>query len=105
MLDNGKLYKDIIEKLDFEEALDTSKITIAVKNNGVVLLGGEVNSYMEKRLTIKAVEKVRNVREVIDALVVNIILPKYKRSDAEIAQSALSVLKCTWSVPYDKIKV
>ena len=44
MSEKTKLYKTIMEKLKFEPSLDISNIAISAKDNGIVILGGEVGS-------------------------------------------------------------
>ena len=93
-----------MEKLDFEPNIDASNITIAVKDDGVVVLGGTVKSYAEKHLAEKAVEKIEKVRGVANEITA--ILPSsYKRNDADIVKAAIDTLKWTMFVPYEQIKV
>jgi osmotically-inducible protein OsmY len=104
MVANGGLYTNIMEQLRFEPDIDESNITVSVKDNGVIILGGKVKSYTEKYLAEKAVEKVAKVKGVANELVVDLAL-HYKRSDAYIAQAALTSLKWTMFVPQEQIKV
>ena len=104
MVESGKLYENVMEKLDFEPNIDASNITIAVKDDGVVVLGGTVKSYAEKHLAEKAVEKIEKVRGVANEITA--ILPSsYKRNDADIVKAAIDTLKWTMFVPYEQIKV
>ncbi len=47
MVVNGELYTNIMEKLKFKPSIDESNITVAVKDAGIVILGGTVRSYKE----------------------------------------------------------
>lgn len=94
MVNNGSLYNNVMEKLKFESGLDDSNITISIKGDNVVVLGGKVRSYAEKRLAEEAVESVDKVKGIADELSVELDIG-YRRSDAEIAKAALDVLK--WS--------
>ena len=104
MLANGGLYTNVMEQLRFEPNIDESNITVSVKDNGIVVLGGKVKSYTEKYLAETAVEKIEKVKGVANELVVDLAL-SYKRSDADIVQAALTALKWTMFIPHEKIKV
>jgi osmotically-inducible protein OsmY len=104
MVNNGSLYNNVMEKLKFESGLDDSNITISIKGDNVVVLGGKVRSYAEKRLAEEAVESVDKVKGIADELSVELDIG-YRRSDAEIAKAALDVLKWCFFVPHEKIKV
>ena len=98
------LYENVMEKLKFDPFIDDSNITIAIKDNGVVVLGGTVKSYTEKYLAEEAVEAVSKVKGVANELVVD-LASVYKRSDIEIVNSALNALDWTVSIPKDRVKV
>lgn len=98
-----KIHKDVEDELVWEPSIDEAKIGVAV-DNGVVALSGEVASYGEKHRAEKAALRVRGVRGVANDLTVETALP-HKKSDAEIAESALFALGLSISVPRDRIKV
>jgi osmotically-inducible protein OsmY len=104
MVANGGLYTKVMEQLRFEPNIDESNITVSVKDNGIIVLGGKVKSYTEKYLAEQAVEKLEKVRGVANELVVD-LASSYKRSDADIAQAALTAFKCSMFIPQEKIKV
>lgn len=104
MIANGNLYNNIMEKLRFAPFLDESNITISVKDNGIVILGGKVKSYTEKELAEEAVEKIRKVRGIANELEVELV-STYKRNDTDIVKAALNALKWKMFVPEEKIKV
>lgn len=104
MVANGGLYTKVMEQLHFEPNIDESNITVSVKDNGVVVLGGKVKSYTEKYLAEKAVEKLEKVRGVANELTVD-LASSYKRSDADIAQASLTALKWSMFIPHENIKV
>lgn len=104
MVVNGELYTNIMEKLKFEPSIDESNITVAVKDDGIVILGGKVSSYYEKHLAEQAVEMVKEVRGVANEIEVS-LTSNYKRTDVEIAKAALNALKWTVLVPSEQIKV
>lgn len=104
MVANDDLYTKVMDQLHFEPNIDEANITISVKDKGVVVLGGKVKSYSEKYLAEKAVEKLEKVKGVANELIVD-LAPSYKRSDADIAQAALTSLNWSMLIPHEKIKV
>ena len=104
MITDDVLYTQIMEKLKFEPGIEESNITVSIKEDGIIILGGKVHSYTEKRLAEEAVQKIGKVRGVANELIVELI-PSYKRSDADIVSAALSALKWTLLIPHEKIKV
>ncbi|MBV0900031.1 MAG: BON domain-containing protein [Wolbachia endosymbiont of Fragariocoptes setiger] len=104
MVTNGELYTNVMDKLRFEPGIDQSNITISIKDNGVVILGGKVKSYAEKCLAEKAVQKLKQVKGIANELEVD-LKPDYKRNDDDIVQVALTTLKWAFFVPHQQIKV
>ena len=104
MVVNVGLYTNVMEQLSFEPNIDESNITVSIKDNGVVLLGGKVKSYTEKYLAEKAVEKLKKVKGVANELIVD-LASIYKRSDVDIVQAALNALKWSMFIPHEDIKV
>ncbi|MBA8667956.1 BON domain-containing protein [Holosporaceae bacterium 'Namur'] len=104
MIDNGELYTKIMDKLKFEPSLNEKNITVSVKENGIVVLGGKVESYTEKYIAEEAVKKIENVRAIANELEVELAMA-YKRSDVDIAQDAVNALQYSIFVPSERIKV
>jgi osmotically-inducible protein OsmY len=104
MVANGSLYTHVMEKLRFEPNIDEANITVAIKGDGIVVLGGKVKTYIEKRLAEEAVEKIETVKGVANELEVD-LTASYKRNDADIIKAALSALQWSVLVPVDKIKI
>jgi osmotically-inducible protein OsmY len=104
MVANGSLYTNVMEKLRFDPAIDESDITIAIKGENIVVLGGKVRTYLEKRFAEEAVEKIDKVKGVANELEVD-ILSSMRRSDTDIIETALSNLRWGVLIPHDKIKV
>ena len=104
MVTSGTLYTNVMDKLRFEPGLDESNITVAIKDNGIVVLGGKVASYAEKYTAEKAVERVRNVKGVANELEVELD-STYKKSDADIVKAAINALEWSFFVPHERIKV
>ena len=104
MVANGSLYTNVMEKLRFDPSIDESNITVAIKGDNIVVIGGKVKTYLEKKLAEEAVEKIDKVKGVANEIEVD-LLSSYKRSDAEIVETALNGLKWSVLVPHEKIKV
>jgi osmotically-inducible protein OsmY len=91
------LREAIERELEAEPGLDAAAIGVAVKD-GTATLSGEVSSYTEKWQALKAAERVRGIRAVVDALVVR--LPDdHTRSDTDIARAAAFALEWDSEVP------
>ncbi|MCM1002701.1 BON domain-containing protein [Wolbachia pipientis] len=92
MVTTGELYTNVMDKLRFEPGIDESDITVAIKDNGIVVLGGKVKSYAEKYAAEKAVEKLKKVKGVANELEVE-LTHTYKRNDADIVRAAINALE------------
>ena len=101
---SGNLYTQVMEQLKFEPGVNEANITVAIRDNGIVVLGGKVGSYAEKHLAEEAVEKIVTVKGVANEIEVELLL-SYKRNDVDIVKAALNTLKWTVLVPHEKIKV
>jgi len=102
-MEDKVLRQFLIDELDFEPSIDAANIGVAVEN-GVVTLSGHVGSYAEKIAAERAVQRVKGVRAIAQELVVR-YPDQSKRSDDEIAQRALSILKWSVQVPADSLQV
>ncbi|MBL4653799.1 MAG: BON domain-containing protein [Flavobacteriales bacterium] len=97
-------YTEVMTILNIEPSLDESNITVAIKDNGIVVLGGKVESYAEKCLAEEAVEKIVSVKGVANEIEVE-LLYSYKKNDVEIIEMALSTLKWQVFIPHERIKI
>ena len=104
MVESGKLYEAVMEKLEFEKSLDASNITISIKDPEIVVLGGFVKNYIEKTIAENAVKNIPGVKAVADELQIDSSAWK-TRSDAEIAVAATNALDWSALVPKNRIKV
>ncbi len=104
MAENDELYKNIMNKLKFNPNINESNITVAIKDDGVVILDGKVGSYIEKKLAEEAVEKIKMVKAIANEINVAPMI-NYQRSDAEIAKMAIDALYWTFLVPDQNIKI
>ncbi len=94
---------DVLRELAWDPSVDASHIGVAVKD-GVATLTGHVPSYADKWAAEKAAKRVHGVRAVANELEVR--LPgSSKRTDEDIAVSAVNALRANISVPAEQIKV
>lgn len=104
MVNNGKMYTTVMEKLNFEPRLDASNITVSIQgDHDIVVLGGVVSNYNEKFIAEQAVKNLANVRSVVDEIEV-VLSSKYATSDIDIAKEVNRALKASITVPYERIK-
>lgn len=103
MRSDQQIRDDVLSELKWDPSVRDDEIAVAVKD-GVVTLGGTVDSYATRSSAIVAAERVAGVRAVADDM--NILIPGAdRRSDADIAHAALSSLKWHAQVPSDRIKL
>jgi osmotically-inducible protein OsmY len=102
-LQDSDLRKRVIDELDWDPAIDPSAIAVAVKE-GVVTLSGTVANFSQKLNAERTVKRVFGVKGVAEELTVQ-VPDSDQRSDADIAHSALSVLRFNVAVPADRVKV
>ena len=103
MKSDVELRKAVLDELDWEPRINSSRIAVGLED-GIATLSGEVESYAEKETALHAASRVFGVRGVADELKVR--LPDYdERTDADIARSAANAIAWTASVPADCVKV
>ncbi len=103
MKTDSQLQQDVMAELDWEPAVAAAQIGVEVKD-GVVTLAGEVGSYAEKLNAEHAAQRVTGVKALAVEMKVK-ILGLGKRTDADIADSAKTILNWTSSLPADSVKV
>jgi osmotically-inducible protein OsmY len=97
--DDRAIRHDVLSELDWDPRFDSRNIGVAVKN-GVVALSGHVNSYAARRAAEEAVFSIAGVTAVANDIAIELAF-EAKRSDAEIAEAAVTALKSNVSVPGD----
>jgi osmotically-inducible protein OsmY len=102
-MDDKTLRQFIIDELDFEPSIDAANIGVAVEK-GVVTLTGHVANYGEKIAAERTVQRVKGVRAIAQEIEVR-FSNQPKRSDDEIAQRALDILKWSVQLPAESIQV
>jgi osmotically-inducible protein OsmY len=97
------IQKDVTQELLWEPSLRDDDIAVGVRD-GIVTLGGFVDSYAEKGQAERAVARVKGVKAIANELEVKIPGP-FVRTDPEIARSATQALEWNVSVPHEAIRV
>jgi len=94
---------NVLAELEREPAIDAAEVGVSVLN-GVVTLTGTTASFAEEWAAEQATLCVAGVTAVVNEIDVRPI-PSGKRSDAQIARSALRALESNIYVPENRIKV
>jgi osmotically-inducible protein OsmY len=98
-----QIKSDVVAELAWEPSVDATRIGVAVKD-GVVTLGGEVETFLQKHAVERAVRRIGGIRGIAVDLHVR-LSPAGKRTDAEIAEAAVHALAWHSLVPEDRVKV
>jgi osmotically-inducible protein OsmY len=103
MYNDTDIQKDIAAELKWEPSLRDDDIAVGVRD-GVVTLGGFVDSYADKRKAEQVAARIKGVKAIADE--VEVKLPSFsERADPDIARAALEHLRWNISVPHDRIQV
>ena len=103
MKSDVQLKDDVNEELAWDPAINETNIGVMVKD-GVVTLAGQLETFAEKHAVERAVRRVSGVRGIALDLDVK-LAPEHKRSDSEIAQTAITALSLNSLIPDGKVKV
>jgi osmotically-inducible protein OsmY len=103
MKSDRELQINVLDELRWEPGVNATDIGATVKD-GVVTLGGTVDSFAEKWAAERAVKRLPGVKAL--AVELEVKLPgSSERTDADIARAAENVLEWDVLVPHDRIKV
>ena len=93
MTNNGKMYTNVMEQLNFEPMLDASNITVSIHgDHDIVILGGAVKSFSEKLAAEKAIKRLAKVRSIANEIEVDLSI-QYHKTDVEIAKEVTNTLQ------------
>jgi osmotically-inducible protein OsmY len=102
MNSDGQLAERVRRELAYDPSVRDDEIAVAAKD-GVVTLGGTVESYATKWRAVEAAERVAGVKAVADDMAV--VLPGAEvRSDTDIAHAVATALTWNVQVPEERIK-
>ena len=99
MKTDAQLQTDVMDEIKWEPSTTAAKIGVSAAN-GVVTLNGTVATYAEKWAVEKAARRVGGVKGVAEEIQVKPSGP-HAKTDAEIAEAALSSFKWHVWVPDD----
>jgi osmotically-inducible protein OsmY len=97
------IQKDIVAELEWEPSLRNDDIAVGVRE-GVITLGGFVDSFADKSMAERVAGRVKGVRAVANELEVKLPAGS-KRADTDIARAVLGALEWNITVPHEKIRV
>lgn len=103
MKSDEQLKKDVEAELEWDAAINATHIGVAVKD-GVVTLAGHLDTFTEKRLVERAVQRVAGLRALAVELDVK-LAADHVRNDSEIARGIETAFQWSTLVPADRIKV
>ncbi|HWW19661.1 MAG TPA: BON domain-containing protein [Steroidobacteraceae bacterium] len=98
-----RLRQDVETQLDWDPRFDSQKIGVSVKD-GVVALTGQVSSYADWHAAQDAAQSVAGVHVLANELRI-MDHPDQSRSDADIAEAAMHVLRNNIHVPLQHLKL
>src|SRR5258708_5388756 len=93
---------DVLRELKWDPKISSASDIAVAATEGVVTLSGFVPSYWQKDAAEKAVKRVYGVREIANDINVKLF---WKRTDPEIARSAVHELESHVSIPAEAIQV
>lgn len=103
MKNNSEIQKDVQNAIQWEPLLKAAEIGVTAKD-GVVSLSGVVDSYAKKLEAESAAKKVNGVKALVEKIEVK-FPNSWSKTNAEIANAALTALNSNWSVPKNKVTV
>jgi osmotically-inducible protein OsmY len=101
MKKDEKIRKDVRTELEWGSRLNGSSVTIDV-TDGIVTLSGHVDSYPKKLNATRIVERITNVKAVVNFLDVKLPIASYRR-DSDIERSVLATIK--WNTSIDDSRI
>src|ERR1017187_4764759 len=99
MKTDAQLQKAVMDEIKWEPSATAAQIGVSAAN-GVVTLNGTVATYAEKSAVERAAQRVQGVKGIAEEITVK-LSGLHARTDAEIAEAAVSSLKSHVWVPTD----
>lgn len=101
-MSDKSLQKSVLDELDWEPSVNAADIGVTVQD-GVVTLGGQVETYAAKLAAERAAARVRGVKAVVGHLEVKLADPS-RETDASIAERVAQKLEWDITLPPHRIK-
>ena len=99
MKTDKQLQKDVMDEIKWEPSATAAQVGVSAAN-GVVTLNGTVATYAEKWAVERAAQRVEGVKGIAEEITIK-LSGVHSRTDAEIAEAALSAFKSHVWVPDD----
>ncbi|WP_029632161.1 BON domain-containing protein [Zavarzinella formosa] len=99
MKTDAQLQKDVMDEIKWEPSTTAAQIGVSA-SNGVVTLNGVVATYAEKWAVERAAQRVEGVKGIAEEITIK-LSGVHVKSDAEIAEAAITSLKWHVWVPSD----
>ena len=103
MKPDREIQEHVLSALDFEPALDASRVGVSV-TDGVVTLTGVVPTPLEKQRAERITSQVHGVRGLASDLLIEVD-PNATRSDSALTHAALNALDWHPEVPAGSVKI
>jgi osmotically-inducible protein OsmY len=97
------LRTQLVDALEWEPSLGSSRLDVSVGHDGVVKLGGVVSSYAQKVAAERAVKRVKGVHAVVNDVDVRIAIT-HERTDTQLGEAVVQALEWDVLVPHEKIQ-
>ena len=98
-----KLQHDILDELEWEPSINPAEIGITVED-GIVTLTGHVDSLPEKWTAGRVARRIRGVKAIANDIEVR-LSGSYRRTNSDIARTAVTALSWDLQVPHDRVQV
>lgn len=103
MPEEGLVVNDVLDELRAEPGVDARHISVSA-SDGVIVLSGSVDRYLEKALAEQAALRVVGVRAVANDIIVE-MAAIHQRPDQDIAEAAAWALRWNAPVPENAVQV
>ena len=100
---DAQIHQDVLDELDWDRRVRPTEIGVSVKD-GVVILTGEVDSYLKRWAAQEATLHVLGVRAVANDLEVHLHTAA-ERTDSDLAHAAIAALTWDAEIPIHEVRV
>jgi osmotically-inducible protein OsmY len=94
-----------MDELEWEPAINASRIGVSATPSGIITLTGSVETYAEKMAAERAAKRVLGVRAIANDIEVKLAGLSARQTDTDLAQNVLQTLESDIAVPHEKITV
>jgi osmotically-inducible protein OsmY len=102
MLSDKQLKDNVLQELEFDNAVDATNIGVTVEDGAVTLIG-TINDYSQRFAAVNAVKRMIGVKALADNIDI-VLSPKHRRDDSEIAKHIAHILANNVNIPEEGVK-